>query len=97
MSINEIISRYNSAKEAEATAKKESAAMKALIIEFAKDAETFTTDEYTVIIKTSSSTRLDTSALYKDFPDIKNTYGKTTTSISVDVAKNEATTEKKTA
>lgn len=97
MSINEIISRYNSAKEAEATAKKEAAAMKTLIIEFAKDAETFTTDEYTVIIKTSTSTRLDTSALYKDFPDIKNTYGKTTTSISVDVAKNEATTEKKTA
>ena len=84
MTINEIITNYNAAKDAEREAKKRAEEMKALIIEHAKGAELFTTDVYTVTIKTTTSERLDTKALYKDFPDIKKTYGKTTTSKSVE-------------
>ena len=84
MSINEIITSYLQEKEQEKQAKKRADAMKALILDYAKSADNFTTDIYTVVIKTTTSTRLDTTALYKDFPDIKNTYGKTTTSQTID-------------
>ena len=84
MNINDIITSYMQAKQAETDAKKRAAAMKELILRHAGDADNFNTDVFTVIIKTTTSTRLDTSALYKDFPDIKDTYGKTTTSKSVD-------------
>lgn len=94
MSINEIIAAYNSAKEAENAAKKQAEAMKALIIDFAKGAELFTTDVYTVMIKTTTSERLDTKALYKDFPDIKNTYGKITTSKSITAIENSSSNKK---
>ena len=84
MNINDIITSYLQAKQAEADAKKRAAAMKELILQHAGDADNFTTDVYTVIVKTTTSSRLDTAALYKDFPDIKDTYGKTTTSKTVD-------------
>jgi len=84
MNINEIITSYMQAKQAEADAKKRAAAMKELILQHAGNADNFTTDVYTVIIKTTTSVRLNTAALYSDFPDIKDTYGKTTTSKSVD-------------
>lgn len=84
MDINTIITNYLQAKQAEAEAKKRGSALKELILNHAKGADNFTTDVYTVIIKTSSSTRLDTATLYKDFPDIKETYGKVTTSKTVD-------------
>lgn len=84
MDINTIIAAYIESKEQEKQAKKRADAMKALIIDYAKSADNFKTDVYTVIIKTTTSTRLDTTALYKDFPDIKNTYGKTTTSQTID-------------
>lgn len=84
MDINTIITNYLQAKQQETDAKKRAAAMKELIVQHAGNADNFTTDVYTVIIKTTTSTRLDTSALYADFPDIKETYGKTTTSTSVD-------------
>lgn len=84
MDINTIITNYLQAKQAEADAKKRAAALKELILQHAGDNDNFVTDTYTVIIKTTSSTRLDTAALYKDFPDIKETYGKTTTSKTVD-------------
>lgn len=84
MDINTIIAEYLKAKQEEAAAKKRGSALKELILNHAKGADNFTTDVYTVIIKTSSSTRLDTAALYKDFPDIKETYGKVTTSKTVD-------------
>lgn len=87
MSINEIITEYLAAKETENAAKKLADAMKALILDFAKESDNFTTDTYTVIIKTTASTRLDTKSLYKDFPDIKDTYGKTTTSRTVDAVR----------
>lgn len=86
MDINAIIADYIAAKEAERDAKKRAEAMKKAILQHAGDAETFTTDVYNVIIKRTASERLDTDALYKDFPDIKNTYGKITTSTSIDAA-----------
>lgn len=96
MNINDIITSYMQAKQAEADAKKRAAAMKELILQHAGNADNFTTDVYTVIVKTTTSSRLDTSALYKDFPDIKDTYGKTTTSKTVD-AVITADAEKKSA
>ena len=96
MDINTIVTNYLQAKQAEADAKKRAAAMKELILQHAGDADNFTTGVYTVVIKTTTSSRLDTSALYKDFPDIKNTYGKTTTSKTVDAVVT-ADAEKKSA
>ena len=96
MNINDIITSYLQAKQAETDAKKRAAAMKELILQHAGDADNFTTDVYTVIIKTTTSSRLDTATLYKDFPDIKNTYGKTTTSKTVDAVVT-ADAEKKSA
>lgn len=96
MDINTIIANYLQEKAAEAAAKKRAEAMKALILDHAKNADNFTTDVYTVVIKTSSSVRLDTAALYRDFPDIKESYGKTTTSTTV-TAVVTADAEKKTA
>jgi len=96
MDINTIIANYLQEKAAEAAAKKRAEAMKALILDHAKNADNFTTDVYTVVIKTSSSVRLDTAALYRDFPDIKDTYGKTTTSKTVN-AVITADAEKKSA
>lgn len=93
--IDEIIRKYNDAKAAEAIAKKEAAALKDLIIEYAKDRKTFDTDLYNVIIKETITTRLDSAALYKDFPDIKKEYGKESVSVSIAAAMKEA--EKKTA
>ena len=96
MNINDIITSYLQAKQAEADAKKRAAAMKELILQHAGDADNFTTDVYTVFVKTTTSSRLDTAALYKDFPDIKDTYGKTTTSKTVDAVVT-ADAEKKSA
>lgn len=84
MDINTIIAEYLKAKQDELTAKKRAAAMKELILNHAKGADNFKTDIYTVIVKTTTASRLDTTALYKDFPDIKETYGKITTSKTVD-------------
>lgn len=83
MTINEIIAAYNAAKAEETAAKKRAENMKKLILDYAGTADNFTTDIYTVVIKTTVSTRLDTAALYNDFPDIKESYGKTTESRSV--------------
>ena len=83
MGINEIIAAYIQEKEAEAAAKKRAAAMKNLLLDYAGGRDNFTTDIYTVVVKTTASTRLDTENLYKDFPDIKESYGKTTTSTTV--------------
>lgn len=96
MDINAIIADYIAAKEAERDAKKRADAMKKAILQYAGTAETFTTDVYNVIIKRTASERLDTDALYKDFPDIKNVYGKVTTSTSIDAAPVSAA-EKKSA
>jgi len=94
MSIDEIITAYIEAKETEAAAKKRAASMKALIIEFAAGAETFETDVFTVIMKKTTSVRLDTAALYRDFPDVKSVYEKRTESVTVVPARKPETAAK---
>ena len=95
MSINEIVAAYIAAKETESAAKKQAEEMKNLILDYAGNNDNFTTDLYTVVVKTTASTRLDTAALYKDFPDIKTVYGKTTASKSITAVATAA--EKKSA
>lgn len=86
MSKNEIIAAYIAATEAEKAAKKQAETMRALILDLLGDAASLETDLYTVAVKATESLRLDTKALYHDFPDIKRDYGKTTVSRSVVVA-----------
>lgn len=97
MSTNEIIAAYIAAKQAEADAKKRAESMKALLIEHAAGRELFTTDTYTVFVKKTTSSRLDTKALYKDFPDIKQVYEKVTTSTTVNAIETAAASAKKSA
>lgn len=94
MSINEIIASYNAAKEEEKAAKARAEMLKALIVEHAAGAELFTTDIYTVFVKTTASERLDTKALYKDFPDIKKEYCKVTKSVSVNAIETASAAKK---
>lgn len=96
MDINTIIENYLAAKQAEAENKKRAAAMKELIMQHAGAADNFTTDIYTVVIKTTTAARLDTAALYKDFPDIKQVYEKATTSKTINAVLT-ASAEKKSA
>jgi len=90
MTINEIISAYVEATEAKKEAEKRAEAMKAAILDAMKDADSIITDKYTVIVKTTQTTRIDTKALYHDFPDIKEAYGKTSLSRSLSVAQTPA-------
>jgi len=76
MSINEIITEYLSEKEKKSAAEKRMETLKSMILDYAKDTDNFTTDIYTVIVKTQISTRIDTKALCADFPDAKDVYGK---------------------
>lgn len=78
MSINETITAYNAAKAQENAAKKEKEKLAALIINHANGRDFFATDEYNVVIDKRTRTGIDTETLYKDFPDFKDTYGKTT-------------------
>ena len=84
MTINEIVSLYTLAKEQERKAKQEKENLKALILEYAQNKSIFETEDFTVTIKKTESKRLDTKALYHDFPDIKKEYEKITESISID-------------
>ena len=97
MNINTIISQYLAAKQAETDARKQAEALRAVIMDHAKGADHFTTDDYTVIIKTTASVRLDTAALYRDFPDVKTAYGKATTSTTINAVVNAAGAEKASA
>ena len=97
MNINTIISQYLAAKQAETEARKQAEGLKALILDHAKGADHFTTDDYTVIIKTTASVRLDTAALYRDFPDVKTAYGKATTSTTIAAVANVDSAEKASA
>lgn len=94
MSKNEIIAAYIAAVDAEKAAKKQADAMKALLLDAMAGAAALETDLYSVIVKETESVRLDTKALYHDFPDIKKDYGKTTISRSVTVAARSAAATK---
>jgi len=90
MTLNQAIETYLQQDAAAKTAAKAAKAAKEIILAAAGTLDTITTDIYTVYVKESMSSTLDTRALYKDFPDIKNTYGKTTVSRSIDVHENAA-------
>ena len=97
MSINEIISAYMQAKQEKTDAEKREKLYKALIIENAAGREFIDTEEYNVILKTTESIRLDTTALYKDFPDIKKDYGKLSASVTIVTTEKKSSAEKKSA
>ena len=94
MDINTIITDYIRAKQEESSAKKAAAAAKEMLLQYAGGADNFMTDIYTVIIKKTQSVRLDTAALYRDFPDVKREYSKATESTSLDVVKTAGAAKK---
>ena len=83
MDINEIISAFIAAKEQEKKAAATVKKMQSLILQHAGTADFIETELYSVLIKTTEQRRLDTDALYADFPDIKESYGKITVSRSI--------------
>lgn len=89
--IDNIVSEFVALTEMERQTKKRIEELKTIILENACDSDSFTTSDYTIVIKQTESIRLDTKALYKDFPDIKNTYGKTSISKSIVTAKRDNT------
>jgi hypothetical protein len=84
MTLNEAIETYAREDARAKAAAKAAKAAKEFILAMAGDLDQITTDVWTVYIKTTESLRLDQAALLKDFPDIKETYGKTTLSRSLD-------------
>lgn len=96
MGINGIIAAYIAAKEAEKAAAAEAKKLQALILEAASGAAYVETDDYHVMIDARSRTTLNAEALRKDFPDIADVYGKTTT-YNVITAKAKAASGKRIA
>ena len=86
MKINDAVSVYLAAKDAESAARKRAEAAKKEILAHAGGRDSFTTDAWTVILKRSVSIRLDTKKLYDDFgeADIKRDYGRESVSVTVD-------------
>jgi len=84
MTLNEAISTYMEQHARETEAKKQADAAKKFILAMCEGLDEITTDVYRVYIKRTSSVRLDSAALYKDFPDIKETYGIRSVSVSID-------------
>jgi len=86
MDINGIIAEYLREKAAADAAKKRADALRARILDACGSAGHMVTDEFVVTVRETESTRIDTAALYRDFPDAKDVYGKRTVSRSVVVA-----------
>ena len=84
MTINEAITIYMAEDARAKEAAKKAKAAKEFILAAMGDGSELVTDLYTVYLKTTTSSTLDTKALYKDFPDIKETYGRTSVSKSID-------------
>lgn len=97
MKANEIIYAYMAAQEEMRTAKKKADEMKELILSMIGTAPVFETDLYCVIPKRTEKTTIDTKALYKDFPDIKEEYGKPSVSVSLSIAEKAVSAGLKTA
>ena len=91
MDINEKITLYMQEKEKENAAKKAADALKESIIAAMGDNKTLVTDAYSVILKETKSTRLDSKKLYAEFGEkqVKELYGKETISRSLDIAARE--------
>ena len=85
MTLNEAIETYAREDARAKAAAKAAKAAKDFILAAAGDLDQITTDAWTVYVKVTESLRLDQAALLKDFPDIKETYGKTSLARSLDV------------
>lgn len=98
INIDEIIISYLQDTEIAKQAKKRADAAKELIKQYAAGNDTFSTDIFSVIVKSTDSVRLDTKKLYQDFgeKEMKSAYGTVSTSVSLVIAE-KADTEKKTA
>lgn len=96
MDINTAAAAYMAAKEKERAAKKAAEAARAELIAAAGGRDVLTTDEYIITFTHKPRTIIDTVALYRDFPDLKNAYGRSSDSVSVDV-KQYAADQQKTA
>jgi len=78
MSIEKMVNEYLIEKENEKKAKERKDFLKKSILEYAKDNNFFETLEHNITIEEKTQKRLDTKALYTDFPDIKKEYEKIT-------------------
>lgn len=90
MSIDCIVSRLFELEKELAPMKKEYDALRKQVLEYMDGRDIFETAGHVVTVKTTTSTRLDTTALYKDFPDIKEVYNRPTVSRSVSVHEKQA-------
>lgn len=97
MTANEIIFAYMAAQEQKRIAEKKADEMKKLIVSMMGSAPIFETDLYCVIPKRTEKTIIDTKALCKDFPDIKEEYGKPSVSVSLSIAEKTVSAGLKTA
>ena len=95
MEINSIIHAYMETVENRKAMEKQEENLKKMIYDFMGENTFAETGFYFMTIKETATTRLDTKALYKDFPDMKEVYGKT--SISKSLVVTEKQQEKKTA
>lgn len=91
--INAIINLYMKTIENRKALEKQENELKQAIFDHIGKGSYIETDDYFVSVKETISERIDTKALYKDFPDIKKTYGKISVSRSlVPTVKNKVKT-----
>lgn len=95
MEINNIIRAYMETVENRKALEKQEENLKKMIYDFIGENTFAETDCYFLTVKETATTRLDTKTLYKDFPDMKEVYGKT--SVSKTLVATEKQREKKTA
>lgn len=96
MDINSIIREYIDAKSEKSRLEKRLDVMKKMILDAAGNVPgTLETENYTVIVSEKQQARIDTAALYSDFPDIKDVYNKVVTYPVITAAEKQQ--EKKTA
>lgn len=88
--INEIVARFETVRAMKAAAEKEEKQLRAELLRYAAGRSVFETEGFTVMIKTTSRVTLDTAALYKDFPDMRDVYGRTSTTTTVTTAAKQA-------
>lgn len=91
---NSAIAALIKAREDKRDAEKREKAAADFIKAYAAGRPAFETEDYSVILDKRTRNGLDTAALYKDFPDIKETYGTTTEYIVITVAVKETDAEK---
>lgn len=89
MTMFEAMTVLMQAEEEKKAAEKRAKAAREYILQVAGDAETLSAGGLQAIIKRTPRDVIDTKRLYADFPDIKEVYGKTTVSRSVQIVRAE--------